>query len=79
MKPVDHMICFAMKANSNLSVVRTLCDQVAVLSGGEIVEKGATEAVFALPQHPYTRKLLESVPLPDVEAGWIMAGTVTTA
>jgi peptide/nickel transport system ATP-binding protein len=63
----------------DLSVVRTLCDQVAVLSGGEIVEKGATEAVFALPQHPYTRALLESVPLPDVEAGWIMAGSVTTA
>ena len=63
----------------DLSVVRTLCDQVAVLSGGEIVEKGATEAVFASPQHPYTRELLESVPLPDVEAGWIMAGSVTAA
>jgi len=63
----------------DLSVVRTLCDQVAVMSGGEIVEKGATEAVFASPQHPYTRELLESVPLPDVEAGWIMAGSVTAA
>ena len=63
----------------DLSVVRTLCDRVAVLSGGQIVEKGATETVFASPQHPYTRELLESVPLPDVEAGWIMAGSVTAA
>ena len=55
----------------DLSVVRVLCDQVAVLSGGEIVEKGETAAVFANPQHAYTRELLDSVPLPDVEDGWI--------
>jgi peptide/nickel transport system ATP-binding protein len=67
-----------MFISHDLSVVRALCDQMAVLSAGEIVEKGATEAVFASPQHPYTRELLESVPLPDVEAGWIMAGTVAT-
>ncbi len=59
----------------DLSVVRVLCDQVAVLSGGEIVEKGETAAVFANPQHAYTRELLDSVPLPDVEDGWIMRET----
>ncbi len=56
----------------DLSVVRVLCDEVAVLSAGEIVEKGATASVFADPQHPYTRELLDCVPLPDVEDGWIM-------
>jgi peptide/nickel transport system ATP-binding protein len=57
----------------DLSVVRVLCDRVAVMSAGKIVEQGETAAVFASPQHPYTRELLDSVPLPDVEDGWINA------
>ncbi len=48
----------------DLSVVRYLCDRVAVMNRGEIVETGATDAVFANPAHPYTRSLLASVP-PD--------------
>jgi peptide/nickel transport system ATP-binding protein len=58
----------------DLSVVRVLCDEVAVLSAGAIVEKGETATVFADPQHGYTRELLDCVPLPDVEEGWIMKG-----
>ncbi len=57
----------------DLSVVRVLCDRVAVLSAGEVVEEGDTAAVFADPRHAYTRELLRSVPLPEVEEGWIMA------
>jgi peptide/nickel transport system ATP-binding protein len=57
----------------DLSVVRVLCDYVAVMSAGEIVEQGDTATVFASPQHLYTRELLDSVPLPDVEDGWINA------
>jgi peptide/nickel transport system ATP-binding protein len=57
----------------DLSVVRVLCDRVAVLSAGEVVEEGDTAAVFADPRHAYTRELLQSVPLPDIEEGWIMA------
>jgi len=55
----------------DLSVVRVLCDQVAVMRQGEIVEVGAVEDVFREPQHPYTRKLLRAIPLPEVEPGWI--------
>jgi peptide/nickel transport system ATP-binding protein len=63
----------------DLSVVRVLCDEVAVLSAGAIVEQGETASVFAHPQHPYTRELLDCVPLPDVEEGWIMKASAEAA
>jgi microcin C transport system ATP-binding protein len=46
----------------NLGIVRRNADRVAVMQGGEIVETGRTEAIFALPQHPYTRMLLAAEP-----------------
>jgi oligopeptide/dipeptide ABC transporter ATP-binding protein len=49
----------------NLAVVRRLCERVAVMYLGRIVEYGATETVFRAPRHPYTRMLLDSVPLLD--------------
>lgn len=51
----------------DLSVVRSLCSDVAVMYLGEIVERGDTEAVFTKPGHPYTLTLLESSPIPDPE------------
>jgi len=42
----------------NLAVVHYLCDRIAVMSGGEIVEAGPREEVFRSPGHPYTRELL---------------------
>jgi peptide/nickel transport system ATP-binding protein len=63
----------------DLSVVRVLCDEVAVLSAGEIVEKGTTASVFSNPQHAYTKELLDCVPLPDVEEGWIMRERIGAA
>lgn len=46
----------------DLSVVRHLCDEVAVMQGGVIVEMAASEALFETPQHPYTRSLLAAAP-----------------
>ena len=62
---------FAMLFISHdLSVVRHLCSRVLVMYGGEIVEQGAVEKVFADPQHAHTRALLSSVPPDEPEAAW---------
>jgi peptide/nickel transport system ATP-binding protein len=52
----------------DLSVVRYLADDVAVMYLGKIVEFGRVEAVFTPPYHPYTEALLSAVPVPDPEA-----------
>jgi peptide/nickel transport system ATP-binding protein len=46
----------------DLAVVRYLCDRIAVMRDGEIVETGPTAGIFAAPQDPYTRALLASMP-----------------
>ena len=55
----------------DLSVIRVLCDRVAVMRDGKIVEQGSCEQVFSHPQHPYTQELLMAIPLPDVDADWV--------
>ncbi len=47
----------------DFGVVSALCDRVAVMYAGRIVETGPTAAVLAAPAHPYTRKLIDCVPV----------------
>jgi len=46
----------------DLPAVASICHRVAILNGGEIVETGDTERIFNAPEHPYTRRLIESLP-----------------
>jgi peptide/nickel transport system ATP-binding protein len=46
----------------DLAVVQHVCDEVAVMNRGEIVERGAPSELFTRPQHPYTQALVAAVP-----------------
>ncbi|TXL74480.1 ABC transporter ATP-binding protein [Vineibacter terrae] len=49
----------------DLSVVRHICDRIAVMYVGQLVELAPTDAIFGRPQHPYTAALMRAVPVPD--------------
>ena len=55
----------------DLSVVRALCDRVYVMRHGVVVEEGRCDAVFEAPQHAYTRALLDAIPQPRIDPGWL--------
>ncbi|MEO8716432.1 MAG: oligopeptide/dipeptide ABC transporter ATP-binding protein, partial [Acetobacteraceae bacterium] len=48
----------------DLGIVARVADRVSVMYAGEIVEQGSTQALFAAPSHPYTRGLLDAIPVP---------------
>ena len=49
----------------DMAVVENIADRVAVMYLGQIVEMGSRAQIFGNPQHPYTRRLIEAVPVPD--------------
>jgi ABC-type oligopeptide transport system ATPase subunit len=61
----DEMDLSILFISHDLSVVRSLTDRVAVMFNGRIVEEAETEAIFTDARHPYTRSLLDAIPVLD--------------
>ncbi len=59
---VDDLGLTLIFVSHDLSVVRHVCDRVAVMSDGLVVETGATEEIYENPQHDYTQRLLRAAP-----------------
>ena len=51
----------------NLGLVADICQEVAIMYAGQLVEKGPTERLLEKPRHPYTQALLLSIPRLDEE------------
>jgi ABC-type microcin C transport system duplicated ATPase subunit YejF len=62
---VDQRNLTMLFISHDLSVVRSICDRVAVMQQGKLVELADTEALWARPQMPYTQELLSAIPSAD--------------
>lgn len=62
----------------DLSVVRHLCDRLAVMYLGRIMETGTSDELFSAPRHPYTKALIDAVPAPDPEGEEMRAHVALT-
>jgi peptide/nickel transport system ATP-binding protein len=65
----EHKISLLLISH-DLAVVRYLCSRVLVMHRGVVVESGDTEAVFANPEHAYTKSLLAAAPPRDLQVRW---------
>lgn len=54
----------------DLSTALQVSDEILIARDGEIMERGEARAVIDSPQHPYTRRLIESIPVPDPQQRW---------
>ncbi|MGR3603372.1 MAG: ABC transporter ATP-binding protein [Heliomarina sp.] len=71
----DRMNLSMIFITHDLRVAAQVCDRIAVMRRGEVVEIGATEGIFANPQHEYTRDLLSAVP----GKGWFASETAVAS
>src|SRR5262249_18355927 len=62
----EHLNLSLRFISHNLAVVHYLCERVAVMYAGKIVEAGPVEEVLSAPRHPYTQVLVSSIPEPTV-------------
>lgn len=62
----DEMDLSYMFITHDLSVVKHISDEIAVMYLGQCVEKASSDDLFNHPMHPYTKALLKSIPIPDV-------------
>lgn len=53
----------------DMGVMANMCDRIAVMYGGVLVEEGTVDEIFYQPKHPYTKDLLRSIPRPEVTKG----------
>jgi peptide/nickel transport system ATP-binding protein len=63
----------------DLAVIRSICDRVVVMQHGRVVEEGACERVFAAPRAAHTRTLIDAIPLPVIDPGWLSRGLPSDA
>jgi ABC-type oligopeptide transport system ATPase subunit len=59
---VEQLSLTLVFVSHDLSVVRRVCDRVAVMHQGQVVETGNTNEVYENPRHPYTQRLVAAVP-----------------
>ena len=55
----------------DFGIVARVCDRVAVMYAGKIVELAPTQELFSAPKHPYAQALIQSLPDPDLEVEWL--------
>jgi oligopeptide transport system ATP-binding protein len=55
----------------DMAIIRHVSSRVAVMNAGLFIETGGADDVFSRPQHEYTRALLDAVPVPDPDAGFL--------
>lgn len=78
----DEMKMTYLFITHDLATAKYLCDRVAIMYLGRIVEIGGKNELFAHPHHPYTRALLEAVPVPDPDkrrTGEVVRGEIPSA
>lgn len=62
---VRRLHCSFLYITHDIALARHICDRIAVMYLGKIVEKGATDSLILEPIHPYTKALIAAVPVPD--------------